>query len=73
MSLLLSDSTPFVRRTTPAQIDLYQSLVALSLSFLACTDPHCDMHYQQLDDLSMSLSNCLSHCADCGIPKTGGR
>jgi len=56
---------PFVRhpawvKATPIQIDLYQSLVAetrpqivIPSEVVACTDHHCYMHYQQLDNLCL--------------------
>jgi len=67
-------------RATPAQIQSYQSLVdecccaiEIPADVISCTVPNCSVHKGDLEHLCLQLSSCLIRCADCSIPKRGGK
>ena len=67
-------------KATPTQILDYQSLVVnvchrilIPTDVISCTNLACSEHCNLLDHLCVQLIDSLIQCADCAIPKHGGR
>ena len=67
-------------KATPTQILDYQSLVdkfchrtLIPTDVISCTNPACSEHCNLLDHLCVEVIDSLIQCADCAIPKLGGK
>ena len=45
----------------------------LLLTLSVVLSPNCSAHNDVLEHLCSQLTNCLIRCADCSIPKRGGK